>query len=324
MKRLKYALILAIVLCFASCGEEQGDAVVSGGNINEISIVISDALWNGEVGDGLRRKLAAPVDGLTQEEPLFTLNQMHDLSYDTNTKKRRNIIVIEKYGNNDFKVTHNNYCKKQNVFTISGKSIDDLLHLIDMHSDEIIRIIKQTEIAENQARNLESGLLDTLKFREQFHIDIRIPATYTFAMDKKDFAWLKRDISGGNANILLYRVPYTTVERNKTMDLNIITMRDSIGKQYIHGKEPETFMVTEESYAPYFFMTSFNDKRAFETRGNWEMANDYMSGPFLNYVIRDDKHNSYLIVEGFIYSPSSPKRDLVIELESIIKSLRLL
>ena len=324
MKRLKHALILAIAVCFLSCREQQGDVVVSGGNINEISIVISDALWNGEVGDGLRRRLAAPVDGLTQEEPLFTLNQLHDLSFDSNTKKRRNIIVVEKGDKTDFKVTRNNYCKKQNVFTITGKSIDEILRLIDMHADEIIRTIRDTEVAENQERNIKAGLLDTLKFREQFRIDIRVPVTYVYAVDRPDFAWLKRDISGGNANILLYRVPYDVIERNKTMEQNLIAMRDSIGKQYIHGKEPGTFMVTEESYSPYFFMTSFNDHRAFEVRGNWEMANDYMSGPFLNYTIRDDKNKSYLVVEGFIYSPSSPKRDLIIELESIIKSLRLL
>jgi hypothetical protein len=29
-------------------------------------------------------------------------------------------------------------------------------------------------------------------------------------------------------------------------------MRDSIGSLYIHGKEPNTDMITEEAYAPYF------------------------------------------------------------------------
>ena len=36
---------------------------------------IDDNLWNGEIGDSIRKKFAAPVDGLPQEEPLFTLNQ---------------------------------------------------------------------------------------------------------------------------------------------------------------------------------------------------------------------------------------------------------
>ena len=49
-----------------------------------------------------------------------------------------------------------------------------------------------------------------------------------------------------------------------------------------------------------------------------------MNGPFINYAVRDDKNNSYLIIEGFIYSPSSPKRDLIVELESIIRSAEFL
>ena len=325
MKRLKHILFLCLIACFASCEQGKGEGEdVSSGNINEISIVISDVLWNGEVGDMLRRRFAAPVDGLTQEEPLFTLNQLHDKSFEGSLKKRRNIIVVEKGDQKGYNLTRDNYCKKQNVFTIDGRNIDELLEVIDMHADEIIRTIRQTEIAENQERHIKAGLLDEAKFRERFGVSLRVPADYSYAIQNEDFIWLKKDIPGGNTNLLLYRVPCDVIERNKTPMVDIIRMRDSIGSQYIHGKEPGTFMVTEESYSPYIFMTSFTDRPAFETRGNWEMANDYMSGPFLNYAIRDEKNNTFLVIEGFIYSPSSPKRDLIIELESIIKSLKFL
>lgn len=324
MKRLKQIIVFVFVLCCIACNKDKQDADSSRGNINEISIVISDVLWNGEVGDSLRKKLAAPVDGLTQEEPLFTLNQLHDKSFDGSLKKGRNIIVIDKDGKKNFNFVRNNYCAPQNVFTITGKSIDEILDLIDMHSDEIIRTIRETEIAENQQRNIKLGLLDAKKITSQYNISIKVPSTYSYAVQNKDFVWLKKDIPSGNTNILLYKVPYSVIEKDKSIGPNIIKMRDSIGRQYIHGQEPGTFMVTEEAYSPYLFMTSFNDKSAFETRGNWEMENDFMNGPFLNYTIRDDKHNCYMVIEGFIYSPSSPKRDLVIELESIIKSVKFL
>jgi len=325
MQRLKHILLICVLAAFFACekSKDEGEEV-SGGNINEISIVISDVLWNGEVGDMLRRRFAAPVDGLTQEEPLFTLNQLQDMSFEGSLKKRRNIIVVEKGQKKGYNFTRNNYCKKQNVFTITGKSLDDLLEVIDMHADEIIRTIRETEIAENQERHVKAGLLDEAKFRERFGVSVKVPSTYGYAIENENFIWLKKDIPGGNTNLLLYRVPCEVIERDKTPMLNIIKMRDSIGNMYIHGQEPGTFMVTEESYSPYIFMTSFNDRPAFETRGNWEMANDYMNGPFLNYAIRDEKTNTFLVIEGFIYSPSSPKRDLIIELESIIKSLTFL
>lgn len=325
MKRIRQLLYVVFILCCISCEKNKhaGDSE-SAGNINEISIVVEDVLWNGEVGDSLRKRFAAPIDGLSQEEPLFTLNQYNDASFEGDLTKRRNIIVVEKSAKKDFKFAQDGKCAPQNVFTIKGRSIDELLELIDMHSDEVIRTIKQTEIAENQKRNEKAGLLDEKRFAGQYGISIKMPVTYNYALENDKFLWLKKDIPSGNTNILLYAVPYHALERNKDILNNIITMRDSVGSLYIHGKEPGTFMATEEAYSPYLFMTSFNDKRAFETRGNWEMKSDFMNGPFLNYAIRDDKRKCYLIVEGFIYSPSSPKRDLIMELEAIIKSIKFL
>jgi hypothetical protein len=40
---------------------------------------------------------------------------------------------------------------------------------------------------------------------------------------------------------------------------------------------------------PYFFKTKVNSLNAFETRGTWEVVNDYMAGPFLNYYIKDSQ-----------------------------------
>jgi hypothetical protein len=325
MVRIKQILFFVFVLCCVACkGDKQTDSG-SQGNINEISIIISDVLWNGEVGDGIRRKFAAPVDGLTQEEPLYTLNQYHEKTFTGALSKGRNIIIVERKGGKaKFAVVKNKNCKPQNVFTISAKSIDELLELIDMHADEVIMKIRETEITEYQSKNQKAGLLDEKVFKDHFGISMQVPLTYKQALNNDNFLWLKHDIPSGNTSLLVYKVPFHVIEKDKTLIKNIISMRDSIGNMYIHGQEAGTYMVTEEAYSPYIFMTSFKEHRAFETRGNWEMANDFMNGPFLNYAIKDDKRKCYLIVEGFIYSPSSPKRDMLTELESIIKSVTFL
>ncbi len=318
---MKQILAFVFVLSLTACNKQKNaDADVSNGNINEISVVINDAMWNGEVGDNVRHKLAAPIEGLMQEEPIFTLNQYHEDTFNEALKKGRNIIIIQQAEKRGFSFKRNSYCSPQNVFTITGQTTDDLGELVEMHADEIIRVIKETEIAENQERNIKKGLIDSLKVNRYFGLSINIPADYKFAAEGENFLWLKRDVHNGNTNILIYSVPYEVIERNKTMIRNIIAMRDSIGNQYIHGQEDSTYMVTEEAYSPSVFMTSFKDRRAFETRGNWEMEKGAMNGPFLNYAIRDDEHSRYLVIEGFIYSPSSPKRDFIIELESIIHS----
>jgi hypothetical protein len=324
MRRIKQILFFVLVLSLVACRNNNNadKAAVSAGNINEVSIIISDALWNGEVGDSIRKRLAAPIDGLTQEEPLFTLNQYHEKTFEGIIDKGRNLVIIEKGSKNNFELKRDRDCTPQNVFVITGKSIDDLLELLEMHSDEMIKTIRETEIAEYQRRTINGGIISEDSIRARFGITIKAPKAYNAAIQNSEFLWLKKDIPSGNASLLIYRVPVHVVEKDKTINSNIIKMRDSIGNMYIHGQEPGTYMKTEEAYSPYVFNTSFNEKRAVETRGNWEMES--MNGPFINYAIKDEKNNCYLIVEGFIYSPSAAKRDLLVELESIIKSIKFL
>ena len=100
-------------------------------------------------------------------------------------------------------------------------------------------------------------------------------------------------------------------------------MRDSIGKKFIEGTLPNTFMVTEQAYAPYLFEITLDGKKTYETKGTWELKNDFMSGPFINYAIKDKANNRILVLEGFCYAPSKQKRDLMFELESIIKTIKI-
>ena len=80
-------------------------------------------------------------------------------------------------------------------------------------------------------------------------------------------------------------------------------------------------MITEEAYTPFTIETEIQENVAFETRGKWEVKNDWMAGPFLNYVIVDKKNDRLLVLEGFTYAPSVDKRNFLLELEAIAKSV---
>ena len=98
-------------------------------------------------------------------------------------------------------------------------------------------------------------------------------------------------------------------------------MRDTIGKKYIPGSKDGMYMITEAAYTPSTVSTKILGKNAYETRGKWEVKNDFMAGPFLNYAIIDEKNDRLLVVEGFTYAPSVNKREFLFELEAIAKSL---
>ena len=59
-------------------------------------------------------------------------------------------------------------------------------------------------------------------------------------------------------------------------------------------------------------------------RGTWEVKGDFMAGPFINFLIEDKKSKKNLMIEGFVFAPSTLKRDYIFELESIIRSTRIM
>jgi Domain of unknown function (DUF4837) len=313
-------LCIFFFLLLVSCNKKnEVHPKQTSGKINAISVVIDDNLWNGEIGDSIRNKFASPTIGLPQEEPLFTINQFPVKLLEGFVTDSRAIIVVKKEAINKFEIKKNQYASPQNVFHVSGKSDANIIDSIEKNAKKIIQIIKETEIQESQ-RIINQSLRNSQKITDQFHIDIKIPSGYEYVFQSENFIWLKKEITSGNKSLLIYQVPLNSIKKNPNTVTSIMTMRDSIGK-YIHGKEPNTEMITQEDYAPYFFNIKINHKNAYETRGTWALKNDFMSGPFVNYAVVDKSHNRILVLEGFCYSPSKEKRDIMLELEAIIKTI---
>jgi len=317
-------LLLFISLFLSSCvRKEENNLGKTSGKINSISVIIDDQLWNGEVGDSLRNKFASPVTGLPEEEPLFTINQYPTKlleGYMTNT---RNIIVVKKGQKNNFEIVQNEFASPQNVFHISGKIAANILEQIEINAPTIIDKIRALEIEENQ-RIIDTAKINSKAVNKKFNIDLNIPKGYKQVLIKRKFIWYKKEITSGSNSILVYQLPIKSLKRGPNIINNIIKIRDSVVKLYIHGTIPRTQMITEDSYSPYLFHTNIKGKETYETKGTWELKNDYMSGPFINYSIIDRTNNRILVLEGFCYAPSKVKRDLMFELEAIIKSVQFL
>ena len=324
VKRYFLPLFL-VVFCviFYSCTEKSKDKPETICKINSLTIAINDQLWSGEVGDSLRKKFAAPVDGLPQEEPLFTIQQFPVKLFDTHKNSNTNLILIKKEEKSSYRLVRNKYMNPQNLVVISGKSIAEIISVIEKNGDSLVDIFRETEIKRNQEL-IRNQLLSDEKIRKKFKVSLDVPETFQYVMEKPNFIWLKKEILSGNTSILVYKVPFKTLLKDDNIVQNIISMRDIMGSRYISGKNKNTSMITEESYAPYFDITVIDKKRAYETKGTWELKGDYMSGSFINYAILNREKKEFLIIEGFCYAPSTSKRDLMMELEAIIKSAKFL
>lgn len=323
MKRI--VILLFVASLFISCKEENREDILkeSSGKINHLSVIIENQLWNGEVGDSIRNIYAAPVDGLPQEEPLFTIKQYAPNLFEGFMTNSRNILVVLKKEENNFELVENEFAKPQNVAHITGSSVAEIVGLLEKHSPEIITKFKQTDIKENQ-RRIAKSLLDDSKIRKHFKASLKLPTAYKYIIEEDKFFWIRKELPSGNASVLIYEVPLNTIQKDTNTVANIIQMRDSIGQKHIEGTLPNTYMITQAAYSPYFFNIMMDGKKTYETKGTWELKNDYMAGPFINYAIRDEKNKRYLVIEGFCYNPSMAKRDIMHELESILKSVKIL
>ncbi len=319
----KVHFFLVFIFLLTSCNQKPAGKRISTGEINHIAIIIDDQLWNGEIGDNVRSKFAAPVIGLAQEEPIFSINQYPAKLLEGYMTHSRNIIVIKKGDKNSFKIRKDEYAIPQNTVYITGTSVAAILNILNENSAEVVKLFQDTEIKLSQQLN-DTLLLNRNRLRDRFKISMDVPVGYKYVLDENNFLWLKKDNISGNQSILIYQVPQTCLKRNSNPIDNIIKMRDSIGDLYIHGTVENSKMITEQGFAPYLTMITLDGKKTYHTKGTWELKNDFMAGPFINYAIEDTASKRLLIVEGFCYAPSKNKRDLVHELRAIIETIKFL
>ena len=321
----KLAFLALSLLTIISCKEKSDEPAKriladSSGNINQLSVVMDNSLWEGQVGDALRDNLAAPVEGLPQDEPLFSLSQIPPNTFSGFVRRSRIYLKVEK-GNDSLAIVKDQYATPQTGIIITGQSQEQIIERINASSDSIIDVLKATEIKEKQRRIGKSAESDE-ELEEAFGVSMKFPTAYRYAAQEDDFIWIRKEIPKGLMEILVYEVPLSTIDKDSSVIANIVKMRDSIGEKYIPGPVEGSYMITEEAFAPYLFETKIDGHFAYETRGTWEVNNAYMAGPFVNYAIRDEENDRYLIAEGFIFRPASSKRDHVFELDAILKTLK--
>ena len=318
----KHLVVIFIVFFLQSC--EDNKVVYkpeSSARINSITVVVDNDNWNNTIGDKIRNLYADEYEGLPQIEERFTLKQMPYEAFSGFSRSSRNIIFINKKSNPEFFFEVDKYARPQIYLEIKGNSIKSILEQIDKSKKEAINKFTNGEIEESKRRILKSPLKDT-KAMDDFLINMKMPSAYSLYKQDKNFIWYQKQIQKGHSNIIVTQLP----NQKNIFDYNIpsvIKLRDSIGEVFLPGRNPESFMISEKEYLPYQKKVNYYGIKMLESRGTWEVKGEFMGGPFLNYLVEDKLNDRVLFIEGFVFAPSKRKRDNIIELEAIIKSLKL-
>ena len=115
------AFILFFLALLLSCSDSNQKLLPnSSGNINNISVVSSEDIWQGKVGEVIRENFAIPIYGLPQIEPVFSLSHIPSKIFTGFATKSRTILKIdisETEGVFNFK---NTYASTRNSTTQRG------------------------------------------------------------------------------------------------------------------------------------------------------------------------------------------------------------
>ena len=243
--------------------------------------------WGSGLGEDARNIIGDIYEGLPVDEPNFKFFYTSPKQFSGFSRHSRNIIYFQKDTTNKFTIYKDLYSKPQLFFLIQGEDEDILSNYLLENKSLIINTIKDGERRE-KIRRIRKSLSNSNVLSERIGIKLVYPSIYKTVKDTFNFVWLEKQILKGTLNIISYRLP-----KNSLSDLpklnEIIKARDSIGKLYIPGRLEGTYMTTDNDYKPYFYKQNIDKNIIFQTKGIWEVKNDFMAGPFLNYLLKTIK-----------------------------------
>ena len=320
--KISLFLILGISLLLLSCNSSSSTAYVpeSSGNINSLTVVMEEKYWSGELGSQIRDVFAAPYEGLPFDEPKYDLHYIPPKAFSGFARNSRNVIVFSKDTIDKINLAKNPWARPQVVALISGEDPDVMSFYLDENKDLILRTYSENERTEKLRRISKSPNKDQDLFGK-FEISLDYPSIYSTVKDTTNFLWIEKEVLKGHLNLIVYTLPLDTDLQN--LQKRIPEIRDSIGKIYVPGRLPNSYMITEKAYRPYYYLTKLGGLESILTKGTWEVENDFMAGPFINYIVKDTQNNRYIVLEGFAFAPTESKRNYMFELNTIITTLKI-
>jgi hypothetical protein len=275
--------------------------------------------WKASLGEKVKSELQEIYEGLPLDEPQFSLVYMNPKAFTGFARQNRNIIWFRKDSLEGFRLSQNQFARPQILATITGIDTESQAFYFQENTELLKQTLIENERKEKLRRIMKSPTTEnTLSTR--FGIELTYPSAYKTFKDTTNFVWIQKEVRKGHLNLIAYTLKENILEGS--FNERILNIRDSIGKAYVPGRLDGSYQITERAFRPYFYRAIVDGKQAYLTKGTWEVANDYMAGPFVNYMIQDTLKNRILVVEGFVFAPTASKRDYMFELNTIISTLK--
>lgn len=330
---MKQYLIIGLIITFAfftsSCGElNRSNSSRSSGKTAEMIVSTSgQQTWEGVVGDSIRSFFLQDYNVLPQPEPLFELVHipLSKLNGNKMFKSHHNILIIEinpEFTEPKIDARKDLWTYPQRVIKIMAPDVDSFIQYFNQKKEVILNILMSSEY-ERLIKTFHAFRDRPIQedLRNNFKFTLEIPGGFYVAKKMADFMWIRKETQHNSQGIIIYT--YDFVDTLAFDKQRILTFKNSITEEYIPGPSEGSYMVVAEDYLPAISkQVNFKDMFAIETRGLWRLDGDFMGGPFVNYTFVDERSQKVVTIDGYVYAPNKPKRDMLIQLEAIFQSIK--
>lgn len=324
MKRLCGRILLAAAAIALAAGCKSTKVILPNisGKAGEVIVVLDKAGWEGALGTDVRTVLGADFPMLPQPEPSYTLTNVLPSGFNDLFKVHRNILLfqIDPQAASEGVILRNNvWSQPQLVIQVSGYTAERADSVFMANAALITSAIEQ----------IERGrvIVNTLQFEnkeiypvisELFGGGPHIPSGYYIKKLTDDFVWIANERQYTYQYVFVYSYP-ALAEDNFTEE-NIIAKRNEIMKANVPGMREDSYMTTGTYYTPVTTYLKYKGREFAETRGLWEVYNDYMGGPFVSHSFYSEDGRDIIVLEAFVYAPRFEKRQYLRQTESLLYS----
>ena len=291
----------------------------SSGNLNHITVVMPETDWKGELGAVVREELQQIYEGLPIDEPQYSINYLNPKTFTGFARQSRNVVWFQKGDNPAFQLAQNQFARPQILANVRGEDSEIQGFLFQENATLLRQTFAENERKEKM-RRIRKSLTTEETLPNRFGFTLEYPSAYETVKDTANFVWIQKPMRKGHLNLIAYTLE--PEDLSEQFNGQILDLRDSIGRRYIPGRLKGSYFITERAFRPYYYKTKLEGSTTFLTKGTWEVANDFMAGPFVNYAIKDSLSKKWIVIEGFAFAPSASKRDYMFELNSILTSFK--
>lgn len=329
MKNEKWGLVALLMLLFAACDDKEKAPRLaeSKGLPCEMVVVADPAVLQSSVADTIKTIVQGEVPGLGTGEDCFRPMTISTQGYGSVYKVMHSQLMVlldPAQKTPQLGVARDVTARPQIQVVVKAGNLDDLGRFLGQKRQRIQQLITDFQLDRMSA-------IQQRKYSKRVSDDLRQLAGYSICMPTemiatkrgKNFLWGGTNRNEKDQNFVFYTLPWTGQDITDVDGL--IQLRDSVMQANIPGRTPDQWMTTTRvDGVPVVTgqLRQVAGREQMEVRGLWEMHAGYMGGPFVSLAHIDTAARRIVVTEGFVYSPSTSKRDLIRALEASLRTLR--